>query len=215
LTINVSHAYPLMLDVTDRLVVIIGGGAVASRKVAGLLAAGATRVRVVSPAFDLKMPASACIERITERYDPRHLDGASLVFAATDVVEVNTAVVAEARRRGILVNRADGIDEGGDFSTPAVLRDGAVTVTVATTGSPAIAAAIRDSLRDSLDARWVALTNAMTTLRPAILVAGLTGDARRELFRALASDEAIAVVSRGGESALRGWIEQRIGKKLG
>ena len=43
------HAYPLMLDVTDRLVVVVGGGAVAARKVAGLLAAGARRVRVVAP----------------------------------------------------------------------------------------------------------------------------------------------------------------------
>src|SRR5262245_42932678 len=128
-----------MLDVTDRRVVIIGGGSVAARKAAGLIAAGATRVRVVSPQFDSKMPATAQIERISERYEPRHLDGAMLVFAATDSAEVNAAVVTQARHRGILVNRADGIDEGGNFSTPAVLRDGAVTVTVSTAGSPAIA----------------------------------------------------------------------------
>ena len=203
-----------MLDVTDRLVVIIGGGAVASRKVAGLLAAGATRVRVVSPQFDPKMPASVEIERISERYEPRHLDGAALVFAATDSAEVNSAVVAAARRRGIFVDRADGIDEGGDFSTPAVLRDGTVTVTVSTAGSPAIAAAIRDSLRDALDARWVVLANAMRSLRPAILASGLAPNARRELFRAMAGEDVVELVSRGGEAALRAWIEQRIGKTL-
>src|SRR4051794_37590699 len=38
------HTYPLLLDVTDRSIVIVGGGAVAVRKAEGLLAAGATRV---------------------------------------------------------------------------------------------------------------------------------------------------------------------------
>jgi precorrin-2 dehydrogenase / sirohydrochlorin ferrochelatase len=210
----VSHAYPLMLDVTERLVVIIGGGSVATRKVNGLLAAGATCLRIVSPQFELKMPATAQIERITARYEPQHLDGAALAFAATDSAEVNAAVVIEARRRGILVNRADGIDEGGDFSTPAVLREGTVTVTVSTAGSPAIAAAIRDSLRDSLDAEWVALADAMRSLRPAILASGLAPNARRELFRAMAGEDVVELVSRGGEAALRAWIEQRIGKTL-
>jgi siroheme synthase (precorrin-2 oxidase/ferrochelatase) len=45
-----------MLDVTDRPVVIIGGGRVAARKAAGLIAAGARDVTVVSPAFDERMP---------------------------------------------------------------------------------------------------------------------------------------------------------------
>src|SRR5438874_11292581 len=47
----VRCAYPLMLDLRDRLVVIVGGGAVAARKARGLLDAGATRVRVISPTF--------------------------------------------------------------------------------------------------------------------------------------------------------------------
>src|SRR5258706_10473453 len=116
-----------MLDVTNRLVVIIGGGGVAARKARGLLDAGATRVRVVSPTFHKDLPAA--VERIAERYEARHLEGAGLAFAATDSGETNDAVVADARRLGILVSRAD-VDEGepGDFSTPAVVRKGAITV---------------------------------------------------------------------------------------
>src|SRR5437879_11657828 len=107
-----------MLDVTNRLVVIIGGGGVSARKAKGLLDAGATRVRVVSPTFHKDVPAA--VERIAERYEARHLEGARLAFAATDSAETNDAVVADARRLGILVCRAD-VDEGepGDFSTPA------------------------------------------------------------------------------------------------
>jgi siroheme synthase-like protein len=202
-----------MLDVSDRLIVIIGGGAVAARKAAGLLAAGATRVRVIAPAFHDEIPAG--VERVAAAYDGRQLDGAGLVFAATDSAEVNAAVVAEARRRGVFVNRIDADEaNASDFSTPAVLREGAVTITVSAAGNPAIAAKIRDAVKDKLDSRWIALANAMVQLRPAIHASRLPADSRRELFRDLASDEAADVAARGGAGQLTKWIEDRIGQKL-
>jgi precorrin-2 dehydrogenase / sirohydrochlorin ferrochelatase len=175
-----------MLDVTGRLVVIVGGGNVATRKAVGLLAAGVVNVRVISPTFHTDMPHG--VQRITGKYESRHLDGAALVFAATDNAEVNATVVADARRRGILVNRADS-DEG-DFSTPAVFREDAVTIAVSAGGSPAIAAKIRDGIARTLDRRWVELAVAMKKLRPLIMAANLPEEARRELFRELASEEA-------------------------
>ena len=59
------HAYPLLLDVTDRPVVIIGGGGVASRKAEGLLEAGATRIRMVAPSFSMKSGASVRLPAFT------------------------------------------------------------------------------------------------------------------------------------------------------
>ena len=123
------HAYPLLLDVTDRLVVIIGGGVVASRKARGVLEAGATRVRMVAPSFADEVPEA--VERVASRYEPAHLDGAGLVFAATDCAEVNDEVVRDARVRGLLVCRANSDDDlPGDFVTPAKLTRGPVTIAV-------------------------------------------------------------------------------------
>src|SRR5215469_5803910 len=116
----------MMLDVSGRRVVIIGGGNVAARKAEGLLEAGAL-VRCIAPRFCDEMPAG--VERITEVYEPRHLDGAMFALAVTDRAEVNEAVVRDARSRGLLVNRAD-TDTDGDFITPAVHRLGSVVVTV-------------------------------------------------------------------------------------
>src|SRR4051812_24882443 len=101
--------YPLMLDVTDRPVVIVGGGAVAVRKVRGLLEAGATKITVVATDFHADLPPG--VSRVAERYEPRHVDGAELVFAATDRPEVNDAVVRDCRARRILVQRADNDDD--------------------------------------------------------------------------------------------------------
>src|SRR4051794_25436732 len=92
-------AYPLLLDVTDRLVVIVGGGAVAVRKANGVLEAGARRVRCVAPEFHPDLPSA--VERVPERYEPRHLDGAGLAFACTDLTDVNDVVCRDCRQRGV------------------------------------------------------------------------------------------------------------------
>jgi precorrin-2 dehydrogenase/sirohydrochlorin ferrochelatase len=202
-------AYPMMLDVTDRLVVIIGGGRVAARKARVLLEAGARRVRMVAPEFAEEVPPG--VERVVGRYEATHVEGAGLVFAATDSAEVNEAVVAEAGRRGILVNRADGDEkEPGDFATPAVLRKGPVTVTVSTAGAPALAVMIRDELAARFEPRWREMAEAMLKIRPAILaVRMMSGERRRAAFGDLVSREAMEALSAGGAEAVWRWLVER------
>ena len=205
-----AHNYPLMLDVTDRLVVIVGGGAVAVRKARGLIDCGATRVRCVSPWFDPGIPDG--VERVESRYDAVQVDGATLVFAATDDPAVNAAVVRDARARGILVNRADAADDGepSDFSTPAKFVDGAVTVAVSAGGSPALAALIRDSIEAKWDPRWTRMAEAMQSIRPMIAGrADLPPPTRQRIFRELATEQSLAVVAEHGIDGLRGWLLER------
>jgi len=198
-----------MLDVVARQVVIIGGGAVATRKAKGLLAAGAQNVRVVSPAFHPDMPPQ--VERVPESYHPMHLSGAGLVFAATDAPEINDAVVRDAGTLGLLVCRADADDDApGDFTTPAVLRRGPVAVMVSAAGAPALAAAIRDDLADKLDPRQVRMAEVMQTLRPILRGAtDLTPARRRDVFRDLASPDALESLASGGAPMLLHWIARR------
>lgn len=204
------HAYPMMLDVSDRLVVIVGGGAVAARKAAGLIECGATRVRCVAPAFDPSMPND--VERIAERYEPRHLDDAGLVFASTDDPRVNDAVVQDAHARGLLVNRADGYHTfPGDFSTPAVSRHGPVTLTVSAGGSPALAVLIREGIKSQWDPRWTAMAKAMLVLRPFLLGEGaIDAEARMRALSDLATEEALASLGAGGSVRdVYDWLRRR------
>ena len=187
---------------------MVGGGGVAARKARGLLDAGAAGVRCVAPEFGEGFPD---VELVRANYGPAHLDGAGLVFAATDNAEVNAAVVRDARRLGLLVNRADADeDEPGDFATPAVLREGELTLTVSAGGSPALAAVIRDGLRTRLDARWVKMADAMKSLRPRITGrADIAIDRRRRMFQELASEEALDVLDRSGAERLWTWLQGR------
>ena len=136
--------YPIMLDLTDVPVLVVGGGRVAQRKVEGLLRARAD-VTVVAPRIDDGVRALPV--RLVERtYEPSDLEHVRLVITATDEAAVNAAVSADATRRGIWVNSADD-PANCTFTLPAVARDGEVTVAVATGGaSPALASHLRGEI---------------------------------------------------------------------
>jgi precorrin-2 dehydrogenase/sirohydrochlorin ferrochelatase len=201
--------YPILLDVSNRLIVIVGGGSVAVRKATGLIEAGATRIRIVAPEIDARMPTG--VENVRERYRPEHLDGATIAFAATDSREVNNAVWRDADKRGILINQADD-PASSDFITPAQLKRGPVTIAVSA-GSPALSVLIRDALAKNFDERWSQMAEAMQGLRPELQSdTRLDDESRHELFRKLATDEAMDVLSREGITGLRDWIERLIAK---
>jgi precorrin-2 dehydrogenase / sirohydrochlorin ferrochelatase len=204
----VRYGYPIMLDVTRRRIVIVGGGEVGARKARGLIDSGATDVRVIAPEFHGEMPDK--VQRIAEPYRAEHLDGAGLVFVATDDRSVNEQVMNDARERGLLVNGADAFDrESSDFATPAVLRAGQVTIAVATGGNPALATMIRDTLARAIDPRWEQMAMAMHKLRPAVQASDLTIQQRRAVFRDLAKPDALNVLVESGYDALAKWLASR------
>lgn len=169
-------AYPIMLDGASVSALIVGGGAVAARKAAALLAAGA-RVHVVAPAiapaFASLAAEGAALRMTRATYDSAQLGDVSLVFAATDDASVNARVAADARARGLLVNVADA-PELGTFSTPAVHRDGDLVVAVGAGGVPAAAARVRDGIRASLDGResFAGALQSLGEMRRSLLEAG-------------------------------------------
>jgi precorrin-2 dehydrogenase/sirohydrochlorin ferrochelatase len=158
--------YPIILNLQDRLCVVVGGGSVGWRKAAALLEGGG-RVRLVclEPQPDNLAPG---IEWRSEPYHSRHLEGAALVFAAA-TPSVNRQVIADARSRNIWVNAADD-PSTGDFLVPATLRRGDFLIAVSTGGAaPLLAQAMRDQLAVQFDeafGTWAAL---LAEFRPAIL----------------------------------------------
>ena len=202
-----GYGYPILLDVSEQTIVIIGGGAVAARKARGLLEAGATRLRCVALEFCEDLPRE--VERVSAAYQPAHLDGAILIFAATDRPEVNERVVRDAHARNVLVSRADA-DEGepGDFATPAKFQRGEVILSVLA-GSPALSVFIRDQLAERFEVRWEKMADVTRELRSMVRARQPRADERRRIFYELASPEAFAVLDRNGADGLRRWLLER------
>jgi precorrin-2 dehydrogenase/sirohydrochlorin ferrochelatase len=140
--------FPLVVDLRDRRVVVIGAGRVSAQKVSQLLAAGA-RITIITE--EVLVPVSSEIESLVLRpYEHGDLDGAFLAVSATGNKEVDDCVVAEADERNILLNVVDDAARSNFFFT-AVHRDGDVVVSVSTEGaSPALAQWVRNVVANAL-----------------------------------------------------------------
>jgi precorrin-2 dehydrogenase / sirohydrochlorin ferrochelatase len=159
--------YPISVDLTNRRCVVVGGGAVAQRKVETLVEFGAT-VTLVAPELTpalRDLARNGQIEHAAGMYEPANLDGAFLAVAATDDPEVNKAVFAEAQRRGMLVNVVDEPDLC-TFFVPAIVRQGDLVIGVSTSGkSPAMARRIREELEARFGAHYGELAGLLGELR--------------------------------------------------
>ncbi|MGC4880861.1 uroporphyrinogen-III C-methyltransferase [Micromonospora sp. DT43] len=152
-----ASPYPLGLRLDGRRVVVVGGGAVATRRVPALLDAGAD-VLLVSPELTPALRARVDAGRlhwVPRRFAPEDLDGAWLVQVAIDDPMAAAAVSAVAAERRIFCVRADDRTAATAW-TPAVTRQGPVTVAVFGGGDPRRAMTVRDAVRDLLAARLVA-----------------------------------------------------------
>lgn len=144
--------YPLNVDLSGRSLILVGGGRVAERKVRGILSAGTeTSICVIAPKITIVLQEHAAAGRLCWKqacYADGMLEGAFLVYAATDLREVNAAVAAEAKRRGIPVNVIDD-PAASTFQVPASIRRGELILSVSTAGgSPALSRAIRMELEE-------------------------------------------------------------------
>ena len=140
--------FPLLLDLTGRGVLVVGGGVVATRRAERLADAGAV-VIVVAPRVTERLRELAVEVRLRE-FRVGDLDGAWLVAACTDVPAVNAEVAGAAQERRIFCIRADAAS-GGTARTPAVARRDGMVVAVTGGDDPRRSTALRDAIATALD----------------------------------------------------------------
>jgi len=186
---------PLLHDFTGETVLVVGGGPVGARKARRF--AREASVVVLSPEFADREFGGA--ERVRAAPEPdamadwvARIDPA-LVVAATDDEAVNDAAVAAARDHGAMVNHADQHGERAvdNVAVPATVRDGPVTVALATGGQ---APALSKYLRERIEAEFTELggmAELTAELRETLKTSGLTPTDRREALRSVVRSEAV------------------------
>lgn len=201
--------YPIVLQLAGKDCVVVGSGPVGMRKVRGLLSAGA-RVRLISPS-GWQQAGLENVEIIPRAFCPGDLEGASLVFAATGDNDSDREVAAEARSLRIPVCLA-GLPEEGDFSLPAVLRRGDLTVAVTTAGrSPALATLVRDQLEALLPDTWATVLDIAAAVRQRALSAPDSIDYSAEKLRHLMSGSLLELLAARDAVAVDQWLQHVFG----
>lgn len=211
-SMSTANAYPITLVEPGLHAIVIGGGAVAARKVRGLLEAGA-RVTVIAPQLEAALEELARTEGISvirRAYQTGDLHDARLVIAATDDAQVNQAVYAEARARGILVNVVDD-PAHCTFHVPALVRRGNITIAISTGGaSPALAKHLRKRIETLIGDEYAHLAELLAQLRPRVQVQ-VAREHRDALWHALI-DTLLPLLREGRAEEARACAENLIEK---
>lgn len=162
--------YPLFADLTNRAVLVVGGGAVAERKVAALISAQAD-ITINAPQLSVQLQRWAAEGKVKVRKDPFQdgwLDAVWLVVAATSDHALNERVAAAAEQRRVFVNV---VDESSlcSFHVPAVIDRAPLTIAISSGGdAPMLARLLRERLETLLDESLGALASLAARLRPRI-----------------------------------------------
>jgi precorrin-2 dehydrogenase/sirohydrochlorin ferrochelatase len=187
--------YPVMVNMEGRLAVVVGGGGVAARKVADLLESGA-KVKVVSPEINneiVELAKDNELELMKREYEYGDLDGAALVFSATNDRSVNELVFMEAEGRNIFINAVDDPDNCS-FYVPSFTRKGDFLFALSTAGAaPAYAARIRRELEkqipEEIDILLDKLRRAREILKNEKVFSDLESPERGEILKKVANSD--------------------------
>ncbi len=185
-----STNYPIMLRLEGKLVVVVGGGRVAERKVSGLLGTGA-RISVVSPVATVEIQRLAQAREIVwkrKSFSVDDIDDAFMIFAATDDKEINHGVKTLAGNHQLVAVVDD--PDSSDFHLPSHLRRGRLSIAVSTGGaSPTLANNIRLQLEQQFDVKYKDFLEFLFETRKWILTEVDDASLKRKLLTAIVSDE--------------------------
>ncbi|MBT2142638.1 MULTISPECIES: siroheme synthase CysG [unclassified Rhodanobacter] len=191
--------YPLFADLSRRAVLVVGGGAVAERKVAALLGAQA-QVTVNAPTLTPQLQRWAAAGRIAHRRDAFHeawLERVWLVVAATSDAELNRLIATFAELRRIFVNVVDDAVLSS-FHVPAVVDRAPLTIAISSGGeAPMLARLLRERLETLLDHSLGALAMLAARLRRRIRLRHPDLAARRRFYESLFAGPVAALLRQG------------------
>ncbi|NLA74092.1 MAG: bifunctional precorrin-2 dehydrogenase/sirohydrochlorin ferrochelatase [Deltaproteobacteria bacterium] len=189
--------YPVMVDITGREALVIGGGAVATRKITTLLEYGAVvsiAARELTP--ELKdLIENDKIRYLGAEYSLVLLKDKFLVIAATDDPDLNHRISLEAQAKGMLIN---AVDQPGDctFIVPSVIRRGDLVISVSTSGkSPALAKKIREQLSPLFGNEYEPFLRMMGRIRADILTSGAGQAEKSSMFHHIVDSEILEAIS--------------------
>lgn len=133
-----SEYFPLFVPMNGKTALLYGGGAVAARRLGGLLRFG-VRVTVTAPRFceQVRSLADRYPDQVTLTegvYEPGTIAGADLVLSATDDPEADEMIFEECRSKGILVNIASDKNKC-DFYFPALIEQDGIVIGVCSGGT--------------------------------------------------------------------------------
>ncbi len=203
-----SSFYPIYVDLQNKPVLVVGGGAVAYRKVKTLLDHGA-RVRIVSPKLGAELEELLDGEHCTwieKEYTSEDLGDAVLVFSCTEDEKVNETVARQARDAIRLINVVDD-PEKCNFIVPSILERGDLSIAVSTGGSsPIVARQIRVELEARYGDEYEKYLALLKNVRKEVKI-HLTAEQKERFWAKVTDGEVLQLIKNGQLDQAKGVVE--------
>ena len=204
-----ARSFAAHLNLSGRKCLVVGGGEVGWRK-ARLLAECGARVTVVGEGFCRGLKRSQRVRRVARRFRASDLRGVWLVVVATDDQALNRTIAERAHRLGLLVNVVDD-PEACNFTVPAQMTRGRLTVSVSTEGaSPTLARKIKERLGPLFDETYAEWLELLAEFRPKALAELPSPEDRRRFFDELTSDAVYSILKKQGVGSARRHARQAL-----
>ena len=206
--------FPLNIELNKKLILLVGGGEVAERKL-DLLVKAKSQVIIMSPTFTDYLQTFSDRAELTfvdSEYKTSILDEYkfSFVIAATNNEDLNKKIAKDANEKNILVNVVDR-PEICDFIFPSILERGPVTVSVSTGGaSPVLARMLRTKLETSIPGGYGKLAKIVSDNRVVVRKKFKNFKSNRIFWEEILNSKFVDLVLSGQEGAAEKFLEKEI-----
>ncbi|MFZ8100576.1 NAD(P)-binding protein [Staphylococcus arlettae] len=199
---------PILLDLTNKSIVIIGGGAIAERRVNKLMQFDAY-ITVMSPTLTAKLQKlyeQQQIQWLAQDYSIHQLPPAALVVVATNNKAVNRMVKQELPQQTLLNMASDS--EQGDVVFPGILKRGKLSISVSTSGaSPKLTTAILAELQQQFPPDYEQYVDFLYTCRQQIKQSNISHAEQQKLLATVLDDK---YQYKQFQQQLLSWLAQNI-----
>ncbi|MCU5746289.1 NAD(P)-binding protein [Staphylococcus sp. SQ8-PEA] len=188
-----SHM-PLMVDIRDKQVIVIGGGKVAARRIL-VLARYTDNILVISPTLHRDLTEFVTNKKVTwckRKYQKSDVTQADFVVIATDNSELNDEISREASSSALINVASDA--EAGNVTFPSILQRHKLTISVSTNGaSPLLTKEIKKELEEKYNEDYESYIDFLDQSRSIIKKLNIEGTEKQNLLKSLLSKEYLSI----------------------
>ena len=144
--------FPIFVDLSQKKVLVVGGGKVAQRKVRSLLRF-TKNIKVVAPRVSRELEElikEKGLKLVRRYFRSSDLKGVDLVIVAVNKLSLQERIFRMCEKRGILCNSVDS-PKLCNFLFPSLIVRGDVTLGISTSGrAPALSRRLRELIEECL-----------------------------------------------------------------
>ncbi len=197
--------YPVFIDLTNKKVLLVGGGEVAFRKARTLYK---SRCRLTVAAKQFSPPFMDWLKSHDLDHQERpYLDGEAagyfLIISATDDPDLNRKVFEDAKASDRLINVVDQ-PQLCNIYIPALIQRDSLQVAISTNGKcPALARRLRLDLEKTIPERYGPLLDQLSVIREHVKRTTSSPPARKQALEDILASQAVKSFLDGNDRPLK------------